>query len=405
MKYRGWQCLTIDDVCTVTDCLHKTAPKVNYETEFKMLRTSNIRNGRIDRVNVNYVTEEIYEAWSNRGKLEVDDVILTREAPMGEVGIIKTNDRFFLGQRMLQLKAKRDVILPDFLYYSLQTPYLQHQIKMNEGTGSVVSNIRIPLLKKMKIFVPSIQTQERLVRVLKLIDEKIEVNSQSVSLLEQIAHTIFKRWFIDFEFPYETEEPYKTFGGEMVESDLGLIPKGWKIGNLEDLITIGSGKRPKKNQEVQDADFSIPIIGASKVMGYTNDFLFNSPIIVTGRVGTHGIVQRLSVPCWPSDNTLVIQSKYYEFVYQFLKHANLGSLNRGSTQPLITQTDIKKLKLVIPCGKTLSLFEKLISKLFLVREQRIDENNLLTHLRDSLLPKLLSGEIEVTIESEEEAHV
>ena len=119
MSCNEWKKLTIDDICTVTDCQHKTAPVVDYITEYKMLRTSNIRNGKIDRVNVKYVNKDIYDKWSARGYLEIDDVILTREAPMGEVGIIKTKDKFFLGQRMLQLKAKKALISPDFLYYSV----------------------------------------------------------------------------------------------------------------------------------------------------------------------------------------------------------------------------------------------------------------------------------------------
>lgn len=150
----SWTLLTINDVCSVTDCQHKTAPTVDIPTEYRMLRTANIRNGQLRDVNdTKSVTKDTYDKWSVRGYLESRDVILTREAPMGEVALLRDNEKYkyFLGQRMLQLKAYKDVITPEFLYYSLQTRELQHQIMMNEGTGSVVSNIRIPLLKNETI--------------------------------------------------------------------------------------------------------------------------------------------------------------------------------------------------------------------------------------------------------------
>lgn len=125
----SWREYNVGEVCEVVDCQHKTAPTVNYKTPYKMLRTTNIRNGFIDSVNVKYVTKETYEAWSVRGKLKRGDVILTREAPMGEVGLIKTDDKFFLGQRLLQLKANTEILSPEFLYYSFRGPLLQNQIK------------------------------------------------------------------------------------------------------------------------------------------------------------------------------------------------------------------------------------------------------------------------------------
>lgn len=179
MRFNDWEVLTIDEVCTVTDCQHKTAPTVDELTGFKMIRTANVRNGFLDIENMKNVSEDTYEKWSVRGKLESGDVILTREAPMGEVGLISNNQyRMFLGQRTLQLKPKHNVT-SKFLFYSLQGPDLQRQIKMNEGTGSVVSNIRIPILKKMEISIPKIEVQEKITKILFDLDTKIELNNQS----------------------------------------------------------------------------------------------------------------------------------------------------------------------------------------------------------------------------------
>ena len=131
-------------------------------------------------------------------------------------------------------------------------------------------------------------------------------------------------------------------------------------------------------------------------MGFTNEFTYNNPIILIGRVGTLGVIQRINFKSFPSDNTLVITSDYYEYVYQLLKKINYDMLNVGSTQPLITQTALKNLEVLIPPKDILMKFEKLVSKLYL----EVDKNNLeiikLSSLRDNLLPKLMSGEIDVS---------
>ena len=119
-------------------------------------------------------------------------------------------------------------------------------------------------------------------------------------------------------------------------------------------------------------------------------------ILVIGRVGTHGVVQRFNSPCWTSDNTIVITSSYYEYLYQILKRIDYTSLNRGSTQPLITQGDINKVPVLIPDCETLIKYEKLAGTLMLKYEANVQENQNLAKTRDTLLPKLMSGELDVS---------
>ncbi|WP_314733816.1 restriction endonuclease subunit S [Streptococcus suis] len=166
-------------------------------------------------------------------------------------------------------------------------------------------------------------------------------------------------------------------------------------GVLGDIASISSGKRPPIKTTEPTDDVKIPIIGASSIMGYTDKILYNHKILVTGRVGTHGIIQRYQRSCWPSDNTLVLQSDFYEFVYQVLKHIDFKTLNRGSTQPLITQTDLNKSELYIPSISELLDFETVVGTHMKQYEQNNLENEILFALRDTLLPKLLSGEITI----------
>ncbi|MEC5274002.1 restriction endonuclease subunit S [Caldifermentibacillus hisashii] len=301
---------------------------------------------------------------------------------------------------VLILKGRNKKILDNkFMYYYLsQDGFFSYVTatakgtKMPRGDKTAIMNYKINL--------PTIQEQENIVRILTSLDKKIEINNEINKKLEEMAQAIFKHWFVDFEFPNENGEPYKSSGGEMVESELGMIPKGWNIGVLDELIEISSGKRPSIKAQVINEELSIPLVGASSIMGYTNEFNYNEPVLVIGRVGTHGIVQRFNTKIWASDNTLVIKSKYYEYVNQILNIIDYKALNRGSTQPLITQSDIKNYKIIIPDRDYLLKYEELVGSLFLKYEKNYMENENLKTIRDTLLPKLMSGEIRVPVEEE-----
>ena len=140
----------------------------------------------------------------------------------------------------------------------------------------------------------------------------------------------------------------------------------------------------------------IPIIGAASVMGFTSEANHTDKILVTGRVGTHGVIQRFNTPCWTSDNTLVITSSYYEFTNQILHRIDYSSMNRGSTQPLITQGDMKKIVVLVPDEDTLAKFEEFAGSLMAKWETNTKENVKLASLRDTLLPRLMSGEIDIS---------
>ena len=131
-------------------------------------------------------------------------------------------------------------------------------------------------------------------------------------------------------------------------------------------------------------------------MGFTSAENYSDHILVIGRVGTHGIVQRFNGSCWASDNTLVIRSKFYEYVNQILQRVDYHAMNRGSTQPLITQSDIKNIAVLLPDHTTLSKFEKIAASLMAVYESNLLESTKLIALRDTLLPRLMSGELDVS---------
>lgn len=284
-----------------------------------------------------------------------------------------------------------------YLYYNLSADGFFNYVTAT-AKGTKMPRGDKGAIMKFELNLPLLEVQKKIASILSSLDEKIDINNQINKKLEEMAQTIFKRWFIDFEFPNEEGRPYKSSGGEMVASELGMIPKGWKEGILNELLNIVSGKRPPKRTNDLSKETPIPLVGASSIMGYTNDFNYNEPVLVIGRVGTHGIVQRFKSKIWASDNTLVVKSKYPEYVNQILNIIDYKTLNRGSTQPLITQTDIKNYKIIIPDNNVLLNFENVTGDLYLSYESNIMENQKLTLLRDLLIPKLMSGEIRVSVE-------
>jgi len=219
------------------------------------------------------------------------------------------------------------------------------------------------------------------------LDDKIELNRQTNATLEAIAQAIFKEWFVDFDFPGAT--------GEMVESEMGMIPKGWRAGKVEDFVKISTGKGLHKNEFIERG---YPVLGANGLIGYTGNYLLDEEVILTGRVGTLGTFQLVNERVWISDNVLILQpidkEKYY-FSYFWLKTINFRNLNRGSTQPLVTKTDLSNQQLLIPDPITLLMFDMICRSLYNHFNNNKQQSFTLTTIRDTLLPRLINGEIPV----------
>ncbi|HAR6086722.1 TPA: restriction endonuclease subunit S [Staphylococcus pseudintermedius] len=343
-----------------------------------------------------------YSEFKSGSKFMNGDTLLARITPCLENGktayvdILDENEIAFGSTEFFVLRPKDNLMDSHFLYYLMRTNELRNTIiKSMTGTSGRQRAQKESILE-YEFCLPSLKIQTAIAKLLKNLDDKIETNKKIIANLEELSQTLFKRWFVDFEFPDENGNPYKSSGGEMVDSELGEIPRSWKVDELGNYIKIKSGKRPKNKVDKKDIENVVPIIGASKIMGYTNDYLYNEKIIIIGRVGTHGVIQRFSTRTWPSDNTFVITSDFESIIYQVLKSIDYISLNRGSTQPLLSQKDIKNTKVVMPTNATLlSKYQKENNHILKMMDQKNIENQKLAQLRDTLLPKLMSGEIEI----------
>ena len=368
----------------------------------KTISAKNVHGGKLDNVDsIRCVSQEVYKKWMKEDIKRGDCLLASEGATLGENLYWNSDDKVVIGQRLYCIRTDNSILDSKYFSAYMNTHEYQKEIE-GRATGTSVLGIKQTDLLKTMVLIKDIEEQRFIGNLYFEINDKIETNNRINKKLEEMAQAIFKQWFMDFEFPNEDGEPYKSSGGEMVEGEMGIIPKEWRVSDLGDIIEISSGKRPSKKSIEINEKFMIPLVGASSIMGYVEEYNYNEPILVTGRVGTHGVIQRFNSKVWASDNTLVIKSKYYQYTNQILMTIDYRSLNRGSTQPLITQTDIKNQKIVVPThDDMLKKFEKLIGSLYSVVDNNLEENNNLTNLRNMLLPKLMSGEIRVPVEFDE----
>ena len=199
-----------------------------------MLRTTNVRDGYVDVGNVRYVTEETYTRWTRRLIPKKGDIILTREAPLGDVGKIRTNDRVFLGQRLYHFRPDPTKLDADFLLYSLLSNDLQSQIK-GFGSGSTVEHMRLEDIPALEFNVPSLPVQRRIAGTLATYDDLIENSQRRIKILESMARALYREWFVHFRFPGHENHP-------RVASPLGEIPKGWEVKRLAEVAETLRGR-------------------------------------------------------------------------------------------------------------------------------------------------------------------
>lgn len=383
-----WKEVTLGEITNlVIDYRGKTPLKLGSswsDSGYRALSAKNIKTGQIvAEDSIRFVDEELYRKWM-KDEVKKGDIFITSEAPFGQIYYWDSDEKIVLSQRLFDVRLN-DEVCHKYVYYFMTSHRYQKDLE-GRATGTTVTGLRQPELLKSTILLPPLSAQRSISSILSSLDRKIELNNKINADLEEMAQAIFKNWFVDFE-------PFKD--GKFMDSELGMIPEGWKVGCLGDIAEITSGKRPPKKSKDKTKDLFIPLIGASDIMGFTSDVLYERPILVIGRVGTHGVVQRFQEKCWPSDNTLVIESSYYNYVYQLLKRIDYSAINRGSTQPLITQTDVKNTDVIIAPENVLKEYESITSTLFSKHRANNKENSRLSLLRDTLLPRLMSGEIEV----------
>ena len=393
----------LDDLClTVVDCPHSTP--VWTENGALVLRSQNIRGGRLDLSTKSFTDEDHYRHRSRRAEVCAGDIVITREAPMGEVCMIPSGLRCCLGQRMVLLRPNALKCDGRYLLYALQSQHLQEQISWSEGTGSTVSNLRVPHLKALLVPTPSMKQQEEIGSVLGALDNKIEQNRRTAQALERLAQAIFRAWFVDFEpvkakaagataFPSMPQLVFDALPTRFVASDIGPVPQGWEVLRLDGLLTLQRGfDLPKQSR----SEGSHPILAASGLNGVHSEWKVKGPGVTTGRSGVLGQVFFVECNFWPLNTSLWV--KEYKrsnswHAYFLLQTLDLAQFNAGSAVPTLNRNHVHSLPIVAPPHSLLEAFERICSLIFSLDRQTRDESDKLAAMRDYLLPKLLSGAV------------
>ena len=439
----------------VVDCPHSTP--VWTDSGFVVLRNQNIKDGRLDLSAPSYTDEEHFKQRVRRMAPRPGDIVITREAPMGEVCKIPDGLTCCLGQRQVLLRPKAG-INADYLLYALQSPVVQEQIRWNEGTGSTVSNIRIPVLEKIEI--PRLGASEQFIAAaLKSVDDKIDLNRRINQTLEAIAQAIFQSWFVDF-YPVKAKiaakaegrdplraamtavsgkadaeldalppEQYEQlaatavlFPDEMEESELGEIPKGCIAGSLGDIcnFTAGSAFSPE-HQGSAGGDYpfikvsDMNLVGNEVFIQSANNYVSQARQLemkaklhpqgatVFAKIGVALISNRRRLLITPTiiDNNMMsaspIEGKSASyFLYSMLSTIDFNTLVSGTALPYLNVSDLRKIPIVRPLDGVCRAFELKAASIFLMMQKLAAQSVTLASVRDALLPKLLSGEIEVS---------
>ena len=364
-----------------------------------------------------YIDEEKYQSLK-RFTTYTDDLIISCSGTVGKVSIIKHDDpKGIISQALLTLRVNKDLILPEFLKYFFSS-YEGYNSLVSRSTGSVQVNIsKRAVIEEIPLKLPPLDVQRKIVHYLSLIDKKIETNKKINKNLEQLMKCIFDDWFVNFN--YSEDISFKS-------SELGEIPSNWNVKKLSDvLITLESGKRPKGG--ISDIEDGIPSIGAENILGlgkfnYSKNKLISHEFFSTLK---KGVIQdkdvllykdgaqlgrkSLFMKGFPFDiccinehvfrlqtNDEINQFYLYLWLDQEVMTNEIINLNSNSAQPGINQNDVKSLPILVPELKIISKFNKIISPMMNQIFDNALEINKLTKLRDTLLPKLMSGEIDVS---------
>jgi type I restriction enzyme S subunit len=342
-----------------------------------------------------------------------NDIVVTHRGTLGQVGIIPQNskyERYIVSQSGMKLTCDDSIAKPEFIFYFLKSPKGQFLLLQNTSQTGVPA-IAQPLttLKNILIPLPSLNEQRAIASILSSLDSKIALNRSMNSTLEGIGQTLFRRWFIDFEFPNEKGKPYKSSGGEMVHNEeLGKeIPKGWRVGTLEDYIEFVKGKKPKEVSEEKIEGYLPQILietlngGNFSYANPTNLVTCNENDIImvmdgasSGRVeiGFNGILgSTLAKIVCKNDN---INQSYLYFIL-LNKQQEIKENPTGSAIPHADKKRVLASIIIIPDKKTLVKFQEFMTNLFNKIWLNKKEIKSLSQIRDALLPKLMSGEMRI----------
>lgn len=421
MSCTEWKEYKLDEVYEVSNGLSKKREEFGFGYEF--LAFTDVFN--------NYFVPQTLDNLVNSSEMERVKCSIKR----GDVFLTRTSEKLDeLGRSCVALKDYPNAtfngftkrlrpignveILPEYAGYYFRSLKFRNAVTSMSSmtTRASLNNDMISLLT---ITVPTLEEQENIANILSCLDEKIELNNEMNKTLEEMAQCIFKRWFVDFEFPNENGEPYKSSGGEMVDSELGMIPKGWEVQCIGDIGNVITGKTPSAKVEGSYGDecnFITPrditdspiILNTERKLSSIGINNLKKNLVCKNSIGVSCIGSNLGEVYITGENSITNQqintvvldeSHIYPYVYIYLKNMKNEFLNMagGSAVPIINKTSFSEINILMPDMYILNKFVQSTTCYFERIEENLKENESLIALRDSLFPKLMSGEIDINL--------
>jgi len=411
-----WETLTLSDAgVQLIDCDHKTPEARTVGKPY--VGIPQIKDGRIDLAGARLISEEDFIQWTRKAKPQPDDVVLSRRCNPGETAYVPSGLDFALGQNLVLLRANGGMVLPKFLRWLVRSPAWWEQIQQFLNVGAVFDSLKCREIPEFELPIPPQNEQENIAEILSSLDEKIELNRKQNLTLEAIAQTLFKRWFVEFEFPDENGRPYKSSGGAMQPSELGEIPVGWEVAKVGDAVEILGGGTPRTSEEEYWTEGQIDWYSPTDLTRSGALFSFGSAKKITGQGlanssaklfpeyslmmtsrATIGVISINSKTACTNQGfiTLLPNDEFPLFLLHGWLLQQLPEVHAkasGSTFKEISRGTFKGFDILK--SPEAAKYQELVYPIYSKIESNLKESKQLAAIRDTLLPKLMSGELRV----------
>ncbi|HAX8154138.1 TPA: restriction endonuclease subunit S [Escherichia coli] len=361
------------------------------------------------------------------GKLKYGDIVLTTRGTVGNVAYYDNNNPYKhirINSGMIIIRADNKLWNPKFLYFILKSERLKEQI-INLISGSAVPQLPARDIRKFILPVINRSLQNKITNIISDINDKVNLNIEINQTLEKMSQTLFKSWFVDFDpvidnaldagnpipealqaraelrqkvrnstdFKPLPAEIRSLFPSEFEETELGWVPGGWKTNRLENILELAYGKALKKTERIE-GDY--PVYGSGGVDGSHNEFLVKGPGIIVGRKGTVGSLYWENKDFYPIDTVFYVKPKKYfslVYCYQLLKTLGLENMNTDAAVPGLNRNNAYRLDVITPTQTIIAQYTNIVQTFRYKMDSNNNEIDNLTNLRDTLLPKLISGEL------------
>lgn len=378
-----WQQIKLGEICDVRDGTHDT-PKESPEGKY-LVTSKHIKGGKIDLSAAYKISIDDFNFVNQRSKVDKWDILISMIGTVGEICLVSDIPDFAI--KNVGLIKTGNEHLAKYLYYYLKSPTAQNDI-LSRLKGTTQQYLSLGEIRNFPIIIPPLDIQKKIAAVLGALDDKIELNNKINKNLEQQAQALFKSWFVDFE----------PFGGKM--------PEDWKVGKVDEIIELFDSQRiPLSGNQRENMKKIYPYYGATALMDYVDNYIFDGTYLLLGEDGTVAddngfpILQYVWGKFWVNNHAHILQGKNgfnVDSLYLFFKQTNIKSIITGAVQPKVNQANLRGIPAIIPNSECMNKFNKIIAPLFTMLRNNKEENTRLSAIRDTLLPKLMSGEIDVS---------